>query len=111
MSKIYNTRSEAMSFFGFQFRASYLFLLCLFLVRGTIAQTYPADESFHAGVTELGAEPHVSAIQADGKILVGGSYDLVNGTTRPRLARLNQDGTTDTGFNVGGLGPDDYIED
>ena len=37
-------------------------------------------------------------IQADGRILVYGSFTSVNGTARPMLARLNVDGTLDNGF-------------
>ncbi|MBI2948831.1 MAG: choice-of-anchor D domain-containing protein, partial [Verrucomicrobia bacterium] len=39
------------------------------------------------------------AIQADGKIVIGGSFTAVGGQTRNRIARLNADGTLDTGFN------------
>lgn len=37
----------------------------------------------------------------DGRIMVGGWYDFVNGTPRGRIARLNSDGSLDTGFNPG----------
>jgi uncharacterized delta-60 repeat protein len=33
------------------------------------------------------------ALQPDGKVLIGGSFTNVNGTPRPRIARLNPDGT------------------
>ena len=44
------------------------------------------------------------AIQADGKIIVGGNFTSFNGTTSRRIARLNSDGTLDTIFtaNTGG---------
>jgi uncharacterized delta-60 repeat protein len=38
------------------------------------------------------------AIQADGKIIVGGNFTSFNGTTSRRIARLNSDGTLDTVF-------------
>lgn len=38
------------------------------------------------------------ALQADGKILVGGSFGTINGATRRNLARLNANGTLDTVF-------------
>jgi uncharacterized delta-60 repeat protein len=41
------------------------------------------------------------AVQSDGKILVGGSFTTVNGQTSNRIARLNSNGTTDTGFGIG----------
>ncbi|MCL4177130.1 MAG: hypothetical protein KJ072_05225 [Verrucomicrobia bacterium] len=42
------------------------------------------------------------AVQADGKILIGGSFTIVNGVTRNRLARLNANGSLDTGFDPAG---------
>jgi uncharacterized delta-60 repeat protein len=38
--------------------------------------------------------------QADGRLLVGGSFTSLNGTAINRLARLNADGTPDTAFNA-----------
>lgn len=39
------------------------------------------------------------AVQSDGKILAGGLFTSIAGETRNRLARLNADGTLDTGFD------------
>ena len=45
------------------------------------------------------------AVQGDGKVLLGGFFTLLqpNGapsaTTRNRIARVNSDGSLDTGFN------------
>jgi uncharacterized delta-60 repeat protein len=46
------------------------------------------------------------AVQADGKILVGGDFTMLGGggtgtTTRNRIGRLNADGTLDTSFDPG----------
>ncbi len=41
------------------------------------------------------------AIQPDNKILLGGDFYGANGSLRPRLTRLNPDGTTDFSFNPG----------
>ena len=49
------------------------------------------------------------AIQSDGKILIGGYFNSYNGTTVVALARLNSDGTLDTGYNFGGAGPDNAV--
>ena len=43
------------------------------------------------------------AIQPDGKILIGGDFDGVNGVTNPGVARLNPDGTLDMTFNATGF--------
>ncbi len=40
------------------------------------------------------------ALQPDGKILVGGAFMSVNGASHTDLARLNADGTVDSGFTV-----------
>jgi uncharacterized delta-60 repeat protein len=39
-------------------------------------------------------------IQPDGKILVGGNFFSVNGTTRTNIVRLNANGTLDANFNT-----------
>ncbi len=49
------------------------------------------------------------AVQADGKIVIGGSFTGVNGHPRNRIARLNADGSVDQSFNPGG-GADDFVE-
>jgi len=47
--------------------------------------------------------------QPDGKILVGGNFNEVNGTELGSLVRLNSDGTLDTDFNNSDLGFNSYI--
>jgi uncharacterized delta-60 repeat protein len=44
------------------------------------------------------------AIQADGKVLIGGFFTSYNGVGRNRLARLNADGSLDTSFLNTGTG-------
>lgn len=44
-------------------------------------------------------EVRVSATQEDGKIVVGGDFSSVGGSTRNNIARLNADGTLDGSFN------------
>ncbi len=39
------------------------------------------------------------AVQADGKILIGGPFTTVAGVSRPHLARLHPDGSLDSSFN------------
>jgi len=39
--------------------------------------------------------------QPDGKIIIGGHFETVNGTTSKTIARLDSDGTTDASFNPG----------
>ena len=58
------------------------------------------DTSFNPGT---GANNSVNsiAVQSDGKILTGGIFTFYNGTGRNRIARLNTDGSLDTGFDPG----------
>src|SRR5712692_3876911 len=61
------------------------------------------DTSFDPGAN---AEITCLALQADGKILVGGSFTTLGGggtgmVVRNRIARLNPDGTLDTSFDPG----------
>ena len=58
------------------------------------------DTSFDPGT---GADNFVQALaqQADGKVLIGGSFNDINGTARNGIARLNADGSLDTGFDPG----------
>lgn len=58
------------------------------------------DTSFDPGT---GANNSVlaTAIQADGKIIIGGNFTSINGTTFGRIARLNLDGSLDASFNTG----------
>lgn len=44
---------------------------------------------------------YTSAIQSDGKIIIGGSFTNVNGVARTRVARINTDGSTDVTFTTG----------
>src|SRR5436853_6869069 len=39
-------------------------------------------------------------VQSDGKIIIGGFFNNVNGVPRSKLARLNSDGSVDESFNI-----------
>lgn len=62
------------------------------------------DATFNIGTGFMGySYEYVKAItlQADGKILVGGSFEGFNGINRNRIVRLNANGTIDATFNPG----------
>ena len=59
------------------------------------------DTTFHPG-TGANYTVWCVAVQADGKVLVGGSFWTFNGVTRNGIVRLNADGSVDSGFNPGG---------
>lgn len=44
------------------------------------------------------------ALQSDGKIVIGGRFTDIDGTSYGRIARLNSDGSVDATFNVSGIG-------
>jgi uncharacterized delta-60 repeat protein len=65
------------------------------------------DAGFAPGA---GVDQSVYAIaaQADGKILIGGYFTQFDSTARTNIARLNNNGTLDSGFNPG-MGTDDQV--
>ncbi|MBL0912280.1 MAG: T9SS type A sorting domain-containing protein [Bacteroidia bacterium] len=56
------------------------------------------DNTF-ANMTGTNAQVKVIALQADGKILIGGDFTSYNGVPVGRIARLNADGTLDNTFS------------
>lgn len=69
-------------------------LVLLLLSRHAAAQS--ALESFNPGTN---GTVRSTVVQADGKIIVGGTFTTVAGQARNNLARLNADGSLDTNFN------------
>ncbi|HZH72774.1 MAG TPA: hypothetical protein VFD91_09805, partial [Mariniphaga sp.] len=62
------------------------------------------DMSFDVGtgfITTYYGTISALALQADGKILVGGSYSSYNGQQANSIIRLNTDGSVDTSFDIG----------
>ena len=57
------------------------------------------DPSFDPGLGVNGTVWAV-ALQSDGKIVIGGDFNFVNGTNRNFVARLNSDGSLDPTFNA-----------
>ncbi len=57
------------------------------------------DAAFNPGIS--GTNPFLSAIalQPDGRILIGGSFNQVGGEARSHMTRLNADGSLDTSFH------------
>ncbi|KAF2511345.1 T9SS type A sorting domain-containing protein [Flavobacterium foetidum] len=59
------------------------------------------DSSFSTGTTGFNSTVNCTAIQPDGKILVGGLFNFYQNVSQNRLIRLNSDGTKDVSFNIG----------
>jgi uncharacterized delta-60 repeat protein len=80
----------------FSWCAVFLFVLGM----TAFGQEGALDTGFSAG-TGPDADVNAVAIQSDGKILIGGAFRNVAGTARSGIARLNADGSLDSGFNPG----------
>ena len=90
-----------------------IFLLFLLPIFG-ISQTGTADGTFTSGITSSGIGIITTAIQSDGKILIGGGPFYSNSATRNGIARLNADGSFDLSFNSVSIGlstgSSDYVD-
>ena len=72
--------------------------------RTNLARLNPAgglDLAFDPGATGSSSTVYSLALQADGKILVGGIFTALGGASHLRIGRLNADGTPDNSFNAG----------
>ena len=58
------------------------------------------DTNFTASVSAGDPTIHSVAVQPDGRVLIGGMFTGINGTTRVRVARLNPDGSLDSNFTA-----------
>jgi uncharacterized delta-60 repeat protein len=66
------------------------------------------DTNFAVG-TGPNATVESVALQADGKVVIGGQFGTVSGSTRSGVARLLATGAVDTAFNSGGTGTDGIV--
>ena len=69
------------------------------------------DENFHPTLGANGGWVKSVVVQPDGRIMLGGGFNFVNGTNRNGIARLNPDGSLEPGFDpgtgIGGTGIDE----
>jgi uncharacterized delta-60 repeat protein len=66
---------------------------------GRVTATGSRDTGFQSSLgTQPGENVLAVAVQADGKIFVGGTFTEIRGTSRGGIARLNPNGTLDPGF-------------
>lgn len=90
--------------------AGWVCLLVGLIVPNSHAQTaadgYVVDLSDGSGVTQVSR----IAILPDGKVLVAGNFDTINGEARPNIARLMPNGRVDLSFDAG-AGPDQAVND
>lgn len=81
---------------------NFLLFILVFYIQHAYSQPGTLDSTFNVGYYS-GANNHIicAELQPDGKILIGGIFTEYNDTLANRLARLNNDGTLDTTFNIG----------
>ena len=80
-------------------------MLCLPALHAQVAGTL--DAGYNPNVTGTLPSNYVltTAVQPDGKTIIGGSFTAVGGASHVRLARLNADGSADASF-IGSAGDD-----
>ncbi len=74
------------------------------VVRGRFARLQASgslDTLFQNAVSGANSDVLGLALQYDGKVIAVGEFTRFNDVTRPRIARLNQNGKTDTTINFG----------
>lgn len=81
--------------------STFFILLTAFLAVN--AQTEGIDAGFNFLLTKNEVKAGVAALaeKTDGRIIVSGDFDKINGIARNRIARLNVDGSVDINFNPG----------
>ncbi|WP_396217557.1 T9SS type A sorting domain-containing protein [Flavobacterium sp.] len=74
-------------------------IICLVKLNsdGTMDDSFPVPIFNSSGNTAV----NCLKLQNDGKILVGGCFNAVNGASYNKLVRLNSNGTIDSSFNLG----------
>lgn len=76
------------------------YIAVVILITSAIAQPGSIDLTFNPG-TGANSSVYASAVQSDGKVIIGGQFTSFDGTTINRIARLNTDGTLDNTFDPG----------
>lgn len=69
------------------------------------------EETFHPILKPIGGVEFYSrpvAVQADGRILVGGHFAAADGQSRTNLVRLHEDGTLDLSFDSQAIGDSEF---
>jgi len=78
---------------------SQLMLIALVSVAAIKAQTSSVDLSFNAVLSKDVSGGGNFVVQPDGKIIVFGGFQIVNGVIKNQIARLNADGSLDNSFD------------
>lgn len=92
------------------------YLLALVMIKAILGATVtPAaaaaslDTGFKPVLSTAGVITGIAPLPADGKVMVIGRFTSINGVARKNIARLNADGTVDTGFQLDTRIPADML--
>jgi uncharacterized delta-60 repeat protein len=69
-----------------------------------LGQPGSLDATFNPGSGEDNPTTYSLALQSNGQIVIAGDFSTFNGANRPKVARLNSDGSLDTAFGPVPLG-------
>ncbi len=69
------------------------------------------DTTFNIGAGFTSPWINKILVQSDGKVLIGGEWNLFNNFISYGIIRLNSNGTKDSSFNIGGNGFDNSVND
>jgi uncharacterized delta-60 repeat protein len=82
---------------GYRFITILAFVLAVFC--GTAAASGGLDPTFAPNIILGGGEIRAFAVQPDGKVLLGGTFEMASGVQTPVITRINSDGTIDPTFH------------
>jgi uncharacterized delta-60 repeat protein len=78
----------------------FAFFFTLAIPFSVIAADSDLDSTFTVG-SGVNGTVIATALQTNGKVIIGGNFDVVGGVRRKKVARLNADGSLDTAFTNG----------
>jgi uncharacterized delta-60 repeat protein len=94
-------------------RLLYLFVLAVGLASGSAltATAQQLDPNFTPNLGSTGGGVQAMVKQADGKVVISGDFQTMNGQPTSQVARLNADGSPDLAFRAQtGSGPDGFVD-
>jgi len=77
----------------------------------TVPLSGSVDSEFNAGGVGPDLAPSVIKLDHEGRIVIAGFLQYVNGTSRPFIARLNSNGTLDENFDIEAPSSATYVRD
>ncbi len=102
-SNLYVKRNNKMNIYQAFFKHIYIFvrliLIAFISISAVNAQTSSVDLTFNAVISKDTTGGNF-VLQPDGKILVFGGFQIINGVIKNRIARINPDGSLDNSIFI-----------